>query len=346
MTEADFLAAVCAAPDDDAPRLAYADWAEAQGNSDRAELIRVQCALGHTDHTGADWYALTPKLRGLYAAQRDALTASLPEWARKEECDSLCRGFVEEVKVPAGRFVRRAEQLRRLGPLLRSVGLKSLHRSAGLLAESPALSQVSELHVNIDPINEEAVRVLCGCAALTHLRVLDLSSNYRLGPAAARSLAECPYLGGLSELNLSKDHALGPEGARALAGSPHLAGLRRLELGTRSLGGGDVTSAGVRALAESPHLTKLVYLGLWGQKVRPEGSQALGASPGMAGLASLNLSGCGLDPAACRALLSSQHLAALCELDVSFNRGADEERAQRFCDANRRRRLAALWKQS
>lgn len=40
-----FLAAIRAAPDDDAPRLVYADWLTENGEEERGELIRVQCRL-------------------------------------------------------------------------------------------------------------------------------------------------------------------------------------------------------------------------------------------------------------------------------------------------------------
>lgn len=43
--EAAFLAAITETPDDDTPRLVYADWLEEHGQSDRAEFIRVQCEL-------------------------------------------------------------------------------------------------------------------------------------------------------------------------------------------------------------------------------------------------------------------------------------------------------------
>jgi uncharacterized protein (TIGR02996 family) len=39
------LAAIRATPDDDAPRLVYADWLEEHGQPERAEFIRVQCEL-------------------------------------------------------------------------------------------------------------------------------------------------------------------------------------------------------------------------------------------------------------------------------------------------------------
>ncbi len=47
-TEADFIRAVCADPFDDGPRLLMADWLEERGgpgDGDRAEFIRVQCAI-------------------------------------------------------------------------------------------------------------------------------------------------------------------------------------------------------------------------------------------------------------------------------------------------------------
>lgn len=40
-----FIRSIQESPDDDGPRLVYADWLEEQGDSDRAELIRVQCEL-------------------------------------------------------------------------------------------------------------------------------------------------------------------------------------------------------------------------------------------------------------------------------------------------------------
>lgn len=41
--QAGFLSAIIAAPDDDLPRLTYADWLDEHGEPERAEFIRVQC---------------------------------------------------------------------------------------------------------------------------------------------------------------------------------------------------------------------------------------------------------------------------------------------------------------
>ncbi len=44
-----FIAGICESPADDLPRLVYADWLEEHGEADRAEFIRVQCALANSD---------------------------------------------------------------------------------------------------------------------------------------------------------------------------------------------------------------------------------------------------------------------------------------------------------
>ena len=55
MTDADaLLAAILADPDDDTPRLAYADWLGESGDADRAEFIRLQCAIAARDPDQVD----------------------------------------------------------------------------------------------------------------------------------------------------------------------------------------------------------------------------------------------------------------------------------------------------
>lgn len=46
-TDAAFLATIIERPDDDLPRLLYADWLEEHGQIERAEFIRVQCELAN-----------------------------------------------------------------------------------------------------------------------------------------------------------------------------------------------------------------------------------------------------------------------------------------------------------
>jgi uncharacterized protein (TIGR02996 family) len=53
-TEAALLRAIRANPDEDTPRLAYADWLDEHDQPERAEFIRVQVQLAPIMHQAAD----------------------------------------------------------------------------------------------------------------------------------------------------------------------------------------------------------------------------------------------------------------------------------------------------
>jgi uncharacterized protein (TIGR02996 family) len=72
MTDAALLAAIRAAPDDDAPRLVYADWLDEHGQPERAEFIRVQCELARHEAP-----ALRRQEAELLAAHHDAFAGPL-----------------------------------------------------------------------------------------------------------------------------------------------------------------------------------------------------------------------------------------------------------------------------
>ena len=54
-TDTAFLRTILASPEDDAPRLVYADWLDENGDPDRAEFIRLQIRLGRTDPHHPEW---------------------------------------------------------------------------------------------------------------------------------------------------------------------------------------------------------------------------------------------------------------------------------------------------
>ena len=93
--EAALLGAAADAPDDDAPRLAYADWLDDHADPDRAEFVRLQCLL----HRG-DRVPRTARRRAdrLFAAHRARWLAELPEifgvtWGDAELACDFVRGF-------------------------------------------------------------------------------------------------------------------------------------------------------------------------------------------------------------------------------------------------------------
>jgi uncharacterized protein (TIGR02996 family) len=98
------IAAIRAAPDDDAPRLVYADLLAERGDP-RGELIALQCR------------ASTPAVEKKIAA----LLARHPDWARVPHARSavLRRGFVDEITVDALPDERELDQILAVAPLLR-----------------------------------------------------------------------------------------------------------------------------------------------------------------------------------------------------------------------------------
>ena len=79
--EQGFLAAIREAPDDDTPRLIYADWLDDHGDADRAEFIRVQCEaerLGEFDPRRPE---LEERANELLAAHEKNWLGPLPEGA-------------------------------------------------------------------------------------------------------------------------------------------------------------------------------------------------------------------------------------------------------------------------
>jgi uncharacterized protein (TIGR02996 family) len=74
--EAAFLKAIAADPEEDAPRLVYADWLEENGQPARAELIRVQVRLARMSDNDPDQPALAVRRRELIL---DAARALGPE---------------------------------------------------------------------------------------------------------------------------------------------------------------------------------------------------------------------------------------------------------------------------
>jgi uncharacterized protein (TIGR02996 family) len=336
------LSTIIADPDDDRPRLVYADWLEEHGQRDRARLIRVQIELERLPANTEAPTALQVEEEQLEAVCKK----SLPQldgitWG------SFDRGLVRSVypDTPAA-FHRHASVIGDMG---------SVHRVAfenrdgfDVLAQVSALARFTELIVDDDPhvYNRDGdpnhrfnadLQAVFASAHCPRLRRLELVTC-QLGPRGAKALADCPHLASLTHLGLM-DNYIGDEGLAALADSPYLTALRSLGIGLNDLG-----PAGVEALAASVSLGGLEELILgetWGHYIGPAVGVALGRSPyltrlreltiydeiealGAAGLAQApNLAGltylklcCASGPDAARALAASPYLRQLKRLDL------------------------------
>jgi uncharacterized protein (TIGR02996 family) len=126
MNRAPFLQAIRETPDDDAPRLVYADWLDDHGDEARAEFIRLQCRLARMDEDDPDRHDLQERVWAMEHEHRLRWAAGYPklsgiEWAIYR------RGFVEIVRASNYKaLVRGAEQIRE-ATVWRGVVLSLIH---------------------------------------------------------------------------------------------------------------------------------------------------------------------------------------------------------------------------
>src|SRR5262245_4910665 len=94
--ESALLRAVIEAPEDDGPRLIYADWLEERGRHERAELIRLQVALATTPPYEPLWQELWERSDELVRRHGEEWAGPLGRDARSWE-----RGFLARLGRPA-----------------------------------------------------------------------------------------------------------------------------------------------------------------------------------------------------------------------------------------------------
>ena len=197
-----FLRAICEHPDEDTPRLAFADWLDEQGgeaNTFWAELIRDQ---------------LRPRSQGptVFLACNDVwhrAWVSRFEFPAALSFDGWKRGFPIRLHAPAGTL--RAEWDRIIG-----------------------LVPVREL--DVEDTADANVEDLVAWCDLRNLRELFIQSKTPqeneslLTDRAIVALAECPALSELESL-VVRWVGLTDRGAEAVLRSPYLAHLRELRIG-------------------------------------------------------------------------------------------------------------------
>src|SRR3954452_928314 len=94
-----FLAAIAAAPDDDLPRLIFADWLDEHGDPDRAEFIRTQIEAARLGRDDPQRAPLEQRAKALLDRHRKTWLNEVTAWARPGAW--FRRGFVYRVECAA-----------------------------------------------------------------------------------------------------------------------------------------------------------------------------------------------------------------------------------------------------
>jgi uncharacterized protein (TIGR02996 family) len=300
-----FLADIVANPDDDTPRLVYADWLEDNGDPQRARFIRVQCRLARLGQYDLERYDLEGE-------QADLLQTNQKKWrkplARVTARVTFRRGFPDTIALPATKFAEQAEEalsaaptvreyrvlqpagswdaLMRCKPLARLRALDAGYHRLGVarvqaLARCPHVANLRQLNLASSAMRPSGMAALAGCRFLAPLRKLDLSSSH-VGESAVERVVSSPYLHGLTELDLSRNELTAAAIAR-LARWEAAQRLESLALAESALGD---EAAHAFASGEWPALRRLTFdMG----RMTEAGVEALGRCPSLSGLRVLRM---------------------------------------------------------
>lgn len=226
----ELIDAILGAPDDDRPRLVYADWLTEQGDP-RGEFIQVQCTLGRTifgsDHAASRTGEKSSSIKALELREIALLKKHEKQWLeglRYFREWHWRRGFVSSIIGKAADFLSGA------GPLSR-VPLEAAELSAYVPALK-ALVAAAQPHPTLRAVDFSRNRLTAKTAGVlstpffSRLRQLDLAENDFSDPASIRSLFT---LTRLERLRLTATH-LARGSLEALAAAPFFPQLTHLSL--------------------------------------------------------------------------------------------------------------------
>jgi uncharacterized protein (TIGR02996 family) len=184
------LATVIAAPDQDAPRVAFASWCDSRGDS-RGEFIRLQLRAANKidplDSEAAQAYWRSMDLLKLHA---EKWMRFVRPYARGAQ---YYRGFVTLVSDSATEFLKDADALFRLAPIQHVDVVPPLDGRLSALLACPHLSKLRGLSLRGLKIGDAGACAVAACAGLAALRYLDLGLN-DIGMDGVTALLESPHL--------------------------------------------------------------------------------------------------------------------------------------------------------
>jgi len=313
----DFLAAIIDRPDDDLPRLVYADYLEESGDEERAEFIRLQCELAKLPPDDPARIPLAVREKELLKNREAWIVPGMVATRQ-----TFHRGFVESMETTAESLVRFADAifcstpLRHLraanadGPVedfVRIEGLKYLtfldvsncsSPTVNRILENAPLARLERLAARNCRIWPEGVAAMAGSPVVVRLKALDIAGNPITDEGVA-IIASVPSFAALNHLMLrsneqSEERCIHLMGARAIADSQTLNVLVTLDLAGHYIG-----DAGLFELGGSRNFGTLRELDLSYNEIGASGIESYRSfvnSPLASRLRYLNLSGNRIDP--------------------------------------------------
>jgi uncharacterized protein (TIGR02996 family) len=179
------LRALVDSPDEDAPRLVYADWLDEHGEEAdraRAAFIRLQVEAARLDRYDPRRLDLEGQAEALLNAQREdgvprAWLAGLEGWGVNHHYTSFERGFPARVQDHPGKFLDRGHELWAVAPFSRLFfweGWRAGENRDGELARCPHLARIRSLDIQGVPSSTDGLAALLASPHLAGLHRLGL----------------------------------------------------------------------------------------------------------------------------------------------------------------------------
>ncbi|QJW95334.1 TIGR02996 domain-containing protein [Frigoriglobus tundricola] len=195
--ETALLRVIAAHPDEDTPRLAYADWFEEHGNPDRAAFIRGQIELARLETDSLHRRAVAFQCRTLLDTHEE-------DWLDPRDAFSFdwnwARGFVETFTTSPADLDVQDSALFRTHPF-RRLWLWELNGSADGVELIPAGNALTALDLIGNNLNVNQLKKLAKAKHLPHLRELGLMFN-ALRDTAVKVLCGEPFFQTLDLIRL------------------------------------------------------------------------------------------------------------------------------------------------
>ena len=289
MTEHEaFLNAVMERPDDDLPRLVYADYLEETGDAVRAEFIRVQIERAQLQE-GDDRFEIL--LRREMELLGQGVGGSVPGVRGKQ---TFRRGFVEVLHTTAERLIAASQPVLLLAPI-RELRISNADNSIAELARVPGLDRIRTLDLRNNTFGtRDRLAHFFDAAPLRSMTDLAMKNN-QLWSDDVEKLVDCRWASQLRSLDLS-GNAIGDAGMGVLADAERLSELRRLSVRSDELDWRDrITSYGAEELANSPGLHSLHTLDISGHLIRDWGIADLASPSGLPNIRRIDASSNGVE---------------------------------------------------
>lgn len=170
------LAAIIAHPDEDTPRLMYADWLQEHDQPERAEYIRLSIQLANLRYGEPDFETreaqLRERLRPFEKLANETwpreFAAKLP--ANRDTVFTFSRGFVDRVWCSVKYFLENADRVFQEAPLRALVPRTLTATTAKRLVNSPHLRRLREVKL----LNPYTAHVLLRCPVV-EIGTIDFS---------------------------------------------------------------------------------------------------------------------------------------------------------------------------